>query len=189
MNLFDRLTELDAWQCEKFDPRIRYVVPCDPENSYLLRKADGGPYCKNDMGEVTQPMPPGVAIDPAELALIEAWIAAGAPTLADPEGVDCEEMPPPAPDQLPVPEIWHPGDGELRKAGVPIPFQGAANDPQDGPIPGAKMIWKSDLEGVLGDGGQFDATLDVVGVHTITLSAEDSDGNIGAASIEITIEP
>jgi hypothetical protein len=51
------------------------------------------------------------------------------------------------------------------------------------------MIWKSDLEGVLGDGGQFDATLDVVGVHTITLSAEDSDGNIGAASIEITIEP
>ena len=98
-------------------------------------------------------------------------------------------MPPPDPDQLPVAAIFHPGDGEIRKAGVAIPFIGEANDPQDGPIPGAMMIWTSDLEGMIGDGAQFDATLNELGVHTITLSAEDSDGNIGVASIEITIEP
>lgn len=186
--LFERLTTLDAWQCEAFDPRVRYVIPCDPAASYLVRKIDGGPYCKDGMGMITQAMPPGVQMDPGEIALIKAWIAAGAPTLADPDGVDCDD-PPPDPDQLPVAEIWHPGDGEVRKVNVDIPWIGAGSDMQDGTLTGASLVWSSDLEGTIGQGEMFSAPLTMVGTHTITLTATDSDDNVGVDMIMLTIEP
>ena len=89
-------------------------------------------------------------------------------------------------------QIWaqinHPGDGETRKVGVDIPLIGLANDPQDGAIPGASLVWTSDLDGQIGTGTEFNAPLNTVGVHTVTLTATDIDGNEGTASLVLNME-
>jgi hypothetical protein len=88
----------------------------------------------------------------------------------------------------PVATINHPGDGEMRAANDPIPFVGVAADPQDGALTGAALVWTSSiLSNPIGTGLTFDATLPV-GTHVITLTAMDSDSNIGTDSITLTIE-
>lgn len=88
----------------------------------------------------------------------------------------------------PTAMINHPGV-EDRQVGVPIPFIGVANDPEDGALSGASMQWTDDLEGVIGQGEQFDAALNMLGEHTVTLTAMDSDGNIGEATLTFNIVP
>ena len=190
IELYDRLMQLDAWQCETFDPRMRYIVPCKPEQSYVFQKINGGPFCAQDSGGMplpSQAMPLGKVMDAKEIATIKAWIEAGAPRIDDP-GVDCEAPPPDPGPQDPVAEINHPGDGETRKVGLDIPFIGLADDPQDGAIPGASLVWTSDLDGQIGTGTEFSAPLNTVGVHTVTLTATDIDGNVGTASLKLNME-
>lgn len=189
MELYDRLVQLDAWQCEDFDPRSRYVVPCKPAESYIVRKIDGGPYCSLNMNGQpvpSQPMPMGVVLDQASIDTITAWIAAGAPRVGDACPVDCDGVDPGPQD--PVAEIWHPGDGEMRPVDVPINFKGVANDPQDGMLPPNQLVWTSDLEGQIGVGNDFNAPLTMVGTHTITLTATDMDNNEGTASIVLNMQ-
>ncbi|HEY0133054.1 MAG TPA: hypothetical protein VGB85_03215 [Nannocystis sp.] len=187
MELYMRLTTLDAWQCEQFDPRVRYVVPCKPEESYLIHKVDGGPLCELSEGVPSQPMPLGKPLPPGELETLKAWIAAGAPRVGDACPIDCDGGVDPGP-QDPVAKINHPGDGEVRKVNVDIPFVGLADDPQDGKVPADKLIWTSDLEGQIGVGENFNAPLSMVGKHTITLTATDIDGNEGTASLVLNME-
>ena len=186
MELYMRLTTLDAWQCEQFDPRVRYVVPCKPEESYLIHKIDGGPYCALSQDVPSQPMPLGKPLSAPELETLKAWITAGAPRVGDACPINCEG-PDPGP-QDPVAQINHPGDGETRKVNVDIPFVGLANDPQDGKVPADKLIWTSDLEGPIGVGENFNAPLTMVGKHTVTLTATDIDGNEGKASLVLNME-
>jgi hypothetical protein len=169
---------------------MRYVTPCKPEESYIIRKIDGGPYCSlnsNGMPVPTQPMPMGKVLDQAQIDTITAWIAAGAPRLGDECPIDCGGGPDPGP-QNPVAQINHPGDGEDRQVNVPIPFIGLANDPQDGMIPADQLVWTSDIEGQIGVGDNFNAPLTMVGQHTVTLTATDIDGNEGTASIVLNVQ-
>jgi hypothetical protein len=46
----------------------------------------------------------------------------------------------------PTAQINHPGDGEQRQVGVPIPFIGVANDPEDGVLTGASLVWTDSIE-------------------------------------------
>ena len=69
-----------------------------------------------------------------------------------------------------------------------VRFIGLANDPQDGMIPANKLVWTSDLEGQIGVGENFNAPLTMVGMHTITLTATDIDGNEGTDSIVLNIQ-
>lgn len=202
MDLYTRLIQLDAWQCEQFDPRVKYVVPCKPEESYMIHKMDGGPYCMLAENMPSQPMPLGKPVDPAERELLRAWIAAGAPRLGDPCPIDCDGPDPstgtdtgtdtgttdPDAKDPPVAQINHPGDGENRPVNVDIPFVGFANDPQDGMIPANKLVWTSDLEGQIGVGDNFNAPLTMVGMHTITLTATDIDGNEGTDSLVLNMQ-
>jgi hypothetical protein len=88
----------------------------------------------------------------------------------------------------PVPEIFHPGDGETRQVNVPIPWIGVATDTEDGDLTGMSLVWSSDLDGEFGTGEMFDAPLSTVGAHTITLTATDSDGQQGIATIQLMLE-
>lgn len=189
MPLYDRLLELDAWMCT--DTLRRYVIPCDVENSYMARKIDGGPYCLDGDGMPSDPMPPDKLLDPVERETILAWIAGGAPR-ADGTKVDCGGGAGGAGGggrgpQDPVPSIWHPGDMEVRPAGVPILFKGAATDPQEGDLPVSALVWKSDQIGQLGTGTDFEAPLPA-GDHVVTLEATDSDANVGSTSITLYIQ-
>ncbi|MDQ3034840.1 MAG: hypothetical protein M3Y87_20690 [Myxococcota bacterium] len=181
-DLYRRLVELDAWQCEAFDARVRYVRPCDTEGSYLLRKIAGGPYCRTAEGP-TQPMPMGATLPASDIALIETWILAGAPRDGEPRS-DCSEPPVGA---APVADIFHPGEGEMRQAGRAVPMIGSAVDAEDGDLTGDAMIWTTDREGEIGRGRTFDWTPVTLGAQTITLSARDSDGRTGTDSVTLTI--
>lgn len=77
--------------------------------------------------------------------------------------------------------ISHPGDGEQRTAAVPIAFVGSASEP-------ATLVWTSNLDGQIGTGGSFSASLSV-GVHEITLRATTADPETAAAQIELTVIP
>ncbi len=53
---------------------------------------------------------------------------------------------------------------------------------------GEKLVWSSDLEGQLGVGSAFSKALIIPGEHLITLTATDSEGLSGNASVRITVK-
>lgn len=86
----------------------------------------------------------------------------------------------------PVATILHPG-AETRKAGTTVPFVGKALDPSCAAIPGAKLAWVDNLEGSIGTGTNFDHVFTMLGAHTVTLTATDSNGGKVTTTISFTI--
>ena len=190
--LYDRLM-MNAWQCgapgTPNEALQAYVVPCEPENSYVLHKMNGTLMCDDPGGVGFDTMPPDEPAKASDVALITAWIAAGAPR-ADGSGTDCgggEGGGAPV-GSPPNAIITHPGDGETRPANVAVPFIGEAPDPEDGQLSGGALVWTSSIDGQLGTGNNFDALLSA-GTHTITLEATDSDDNTDVATIQLIMEP
>lgn len=99
----------------------------------------------------------------------------------------CSEETPTGPS-APTAVIASPASGLTLYEGVPIRLAGGATDPQDGPLTAAALAWSSSIDGPLGTGGALDVTLPSTGVHTITLTATDSDGNKGDAAVSLLIE-
>ncbi len=94
---------------------------------------------------------------------------------------------PDAPPGFPTAVILDPGDGETRMATSTIAFIGQGTDPEDGVLTGGSLVWTSSRDGLLGVGEGID-TLLTIGVHTITLTATDSAGNMGSDSISLNVE-
>lgn len=90
---------------------------------------------------------------------------------------------------VPTVGIQHPADGDMRTIGQAIPFDGSAIDVEDGVLMGPSLVWTSDLDGELGTGANIMAPLATEGLHEVTLSATDSDGNVGTASITLDLSP
>ncbi len=61
-------------------------------------------------------------------------------------------------------------------------------DAEDGTLSGASLVWTSSLDAQIGTGTSFTASTLSVGSHTITLTATDSEGATGTASIQITVQ-
>ena len=76
-SLYDRLTQLDAWQTPNGQLR-RYVKPRDPANSYLYNKLTGGPYGEKSPGVQSDPMPLSAALAPDDIQMVKRWIEQGA---------------------------------------------------------------------------------------------------------------
>jgi hypothetical protein len=70
---------------------------------------------------------------------------------------------------------------------VPVSFAGTASDAEDGSLTGTDLVWTSSLDGAIGTGTSFSKSDLSIGVHTITLTATDSDGASGMASVQLTI--
>ena len=51
---------------------LPYVVPGDPDASYLVHKLEGGPDIEGEL------MPPGTPLDEETIGLVRDWIAEGA---------------------------------------------------------------------------------------------------------------
>lgn len=89
------------------------------------------------------------------------------------------------PSGVPAVSINGPADGAAFAEGEPIAFSGSATDLEDGDV-SASLIWSSDLDGQIGAGAGFTVVLSA-GRHTIAASATDGAGNVGSASINITV--
>ena len=83
--------------------------------------------------------------------------------------------------------ITAPSNGASFPEGTSISFAGSANDAEDGDLT-ASLAWTSSLDGAIGTGGAFSATLSV-GTHTITASVTDSGGLTGSALISVMVTP
>ena len=98
----------------------------------------------------------------------------------------CGEESPLGPN-APTPVITSPASGLTVLEGTAVQLAGAATDPQDGAIGDAALYWTSSVDGPLGSGSALELAPSV-GVHLITLTATDSDGNTGAASVSVLVK-
>jgi hypothetical protein len=85
----------------------------------------------------------------------------------------------------PTVSIASPSDGDLYYIGDLISFNGTASDYEDGDLT-ADLVWSSDIDGVIGYGGSFDAILSE-GTHILTASVVDSDGQSGFAQVTVNV--
>jgi hypothetical protein len=90
----------------------------------------------------------------------------------------------PKPPQVAI--DW-PADGSRVRPGQTLMLSGYAWDPEDGPLPGEDLAWESDRDGFLGSGAEVAVSTLSSGRHVITLSATDSDGQVGTDSISIFV--
>ena len=91
----------------------------------------------------------------------------------------------PSPNQPPTVTITSPADGTTFTQGDQITFRGSATDPENGAL---CLVWTSSIDGQIGTGESFTKSDLLVGTHTITLTATDSQGAKGTASVTITVE-
>ena len=81
--------------------------------------------------------------------------------------------------------ITSPTDGAFFSSGASISFFGSVSDNEDRDLT-FRLIWTSDLDGLIGQGGSFSTALSA-GTHTITASVDDRGGSIDRASITINV--
>lgn len=93
-------------------------------------------------------------------------------------------------DNAPEVAIVLPDEGHLFFDGQTLTLEAMTLDAEDGQLTGAALAWNSDLDGALGTGSPLTIAVDALaeGVHTITLSAEDSAGNVAEAQIRILVD-
>jgi hypothetical protein len=91
------------------------------------------------------------------------------------------------PNNPPTATITAPADGSSFAAGASVAFSGTGSDPEDGALTGASLVWSTDLDGQIGTGVGFSTTALSIGVHTITLTATDSNGATGTDQITVTV--
>lgn len=88
----------------------------------------------------------------------------------------------------PMAAIVAPEPGGVFPIGRPVELAGMAQDPEDGPLAGARLAWSSSRDGALGSGESLTVNLSR-GAHVLTLQATDSEGGIGFASTTIWVGP
>lgn len=83
--------------------------------------------------------------------------------------------------------VSSPADGASYTEHQDIPFAGDADDPEDGVLGGASLVWSSSVQGQIGTGTSFTRQLEP-GNHQITLQATDSEGATSTAGVAITVD-
>jgi hypothetical protein len=83
--------------------------------------------------------------------------------------------------------ILAPEDGAIAPPGQLVVFLGQGYDLEDGSLGDEALTWASDRDGLLDTGAELALSDLSSGLHEITLTATDSNGNQGAATVSIFI--
>jgi hypothetical protein len=155
------------------------VVPGDPASSYLLCKLD--PACQGRAAG-TWLMPPGGELSPADIALVSAWIADGAPGCA-------------AADEVP-PDFAGAAAATGLASGIRIEWSPASDDtaaPGDityliyaAEAPGAQDFSAPSHTTQPGAGSFVVSPLPVLATRYYVVRARDSAGNIDGNTVEVS---
>jgi uncharacterized repeat protein (TIGR03803 family) len=94
------------------------------------------------------------------------------------------------PDKGPEIAITSPGNDEQFSFFEPVTFEAFAIDMEEGGLEGASLVWRSDRDGMLGNGERlFQSAWQLSeGLHEITLTATDSAGHSSVATNRIRVE-
>jgi hypothetical protein len=95
-------------------------------------------------------------------------------------------VPPDTGNASPTCTITAPLDGTARNYNQNFTFVATASDPEDGPLSGASVVWRSNLVVAPLGSGLSVTTMLIPGVHTIRCTATDSVGNTGSSTIMVT---
>jgi subtilisin family serine protease len=109
----------------------------------------------------------------------------GGGTTASVTGNGTQPPPPPPVDNPPTVTIASPANGASFSTSDVITFTGSAGDGEDGDLT-ASIVWTSNLDGVIGNGGSFTDIL-TAGTHIITASVTDSASQTTTATVTITV--
>jgi hypothetical protein len=101
-------------------------------------------------------------------------------------GSDRSDRPFTVPVKVPRVAIAAPATGAELVAGQPAAFSGTVSDLQDGFVPPQRLLWRSSVQGPLGQGLSISPVLRP-GTHAITLQATNTAGATGVAQITVTV--
>lgn len=109
----------------------------------------------------------------------------GLRTASDESDADFEVV-----DNAPLALVTRPAHGALFGDGEALTLEAIAYDPEDGLLEGAALQWSSSLDGPLGSGSPLSLPVESLeeGLHTVTLTAEDSEGNVAQAVVQIRVD-
>lgn len=102
-------------------------------------------------------------------------------------GIDVHPITVPITNARPTATVTKPASGSSFNAGASVELTGTATDPEDGVLSGASLVWTSDLDGLLGSGESVTVDGLSIGVHTITLTATDSNGSLDVRAITVPV--
>ena len=88
---------------------------------------------------------------------------------------------------IPIVKITSPQRGATFGFGDLITFTGTGRDFMEGDLTGAALVWESNIDGQIGTGETFSINNLSPGIHTITLSATNSNDQTGTAKVTITV--
>jgi len=86
----------------------------------------------------------------------------------------------------PAVTIFSPKNGVSIPAGTETVLSGAGSDAEEGSLPSNALSFRSSIDGEFGPGATNPRTLSK-GVHTITLTGFDSEGNAAESSVSVTV--
>lgn len=91
------------------------------------------------------------------------------------------------PNHLPEVTILRPADNTMIALGQTLALAGSAYDVDTGTMSGDQVKWYSNLDGELGQGDQISIVNLRVGVHTITVEANDGVGGVATDTVQVTV--
>jgi subtilisin-like proprotein convertase family protein len=91
------------------------------------------------------------------------------------------------PNRPPRADITQPADDVTITAGQTLVLEADVYDVDSGTLPDEQVQWTSDRDGSLGAGASLDVTNLSVGVHSITVRADDGQGGVAEDRIEVNV--
>ena len=171
----DQETALVRWQGSDADQDALIYT--------LQYSSDGGQNWQTIAGDLTTTQLPisSLALPGSDQSLFRVIASDGVNTAQDQSDRTFR-----VPGKPPQALIISPQAGVSLTAEQQLTLAGEAYDLEDGLLPDSALKWSSDLQGDLGAGAQLAVSLKP-GVHTLTLSVQDSDGQSGANTVQVTV--